>query len=246
MANFIGNRILFYNQVDSTNRLALSKELADIPAGTVIVAETQESGVGRHGRKWLSPQGGVYFSVVLEETMPLTRYHQLSLLSALAVLEISSEYVPIKGLKIKWPNDVLYETKKICGILVQSQSGPGKTRLALGIGINLNSESTDFPTELRKKTVSISEIYSGKIDYEEFLYSLLERIESYYFDFLQDGFVIHLPRINKYLFRTGLDTRFNIKGINTECRIVGINPDASLKVLGVDGKESDMFIGEIR
>lgn len=137
----VGQRIVLFDTIDSTNAHALEKGRH----GYVYVADSQTMGRGRRGRPWHSAPGlGLWFTVAFEETI-----EGLTYAAALAVRDaIAHHCTP----KIKWPNDILLNGKKICGILTEQKD----ERTALGIGINVHHRLKDFPEELRDKASSLA------------------------------------------------------------------------------------------
>ncbi len=143
---FVGSRVLVYEEVTSTNDRALALG----GDGLVVAADMQTAGRGRHGRSWHSEPGlGLWFSVVFER--PLEGLPMAAPLAVRDVLKAWGEAV------VKWPNDVLLNGRKVCGVLVESR----RNRTALGIGINVHHTEEDFPFELRDRATSV-EMASGK------------------------------------------------------------------------------------
>ncbi len=154
----VAKRILPFSTIDSTNAYALEhgKE------GLVIVSDQQTAGRGRQGRSWHSaPDVGIWFTVCFDGLV-----QGLTFVSALAVQEA---LLPRCSTKVKWPNDILLEGKKICGILVEHRN----ERTALGIGLNVHQVTEDFPEELREKAGSLESITGGTWDRCELLRDIL-------------------------------------------------------------------------
>ncbi len=136
----VGSRLVLCDKTASTNLLAWEAG----GDGTVVIAETQTAGKGRHGRSWHSAPGlGLWFSIALEDALD-----GISLAAALAVRNALD---PICAPAIKWPNDLLLDGKKFCGILVEQRSG----RTVVGIGINVHHRPDDFPPDLKDKATSV-------------------------------------------------------------------------------------------
>ncbi len=144
---FLGQKIEYRKEVDSTNNLA--KELARKGAseGTLIVADKQTSGKGRLGRSWESPAGtGIWMSLILRPDILPQYASQLTLVAGLGVCEAIKKSTGLEA-KIKWPNDVVVNGKKVCGILTEMSAEIERINyVVVGIGINANMES--FPEEL--------------------------------------------------------------------------------------------------
>ena len=136
---FIGRQLLRFAEVDSTNDVA--RELlarGKLGHGAVILAERQRQGRGRRGRNWESPNGGLWFSVVLFPEITIAELAKISLVSALAVAGALQRFVP-SGTGVKWPNDVLLNGRKVAGILLEMKGEFDKIEyVIIGIGINVN------------------------------------------------------------------------------------------------------------
>ncbi|HDR91322.1 MAG TPA: biotin--[acetyl-CoA-carboxylase] ligase [candidate division Zixibacteria bacterium] len=226
----IGGKIISLENVDSTNSLLLSDRYRLMPAGTVMTAETQTAGRGRGNKIWFSPKGGLYFSILLDTQADLNEYNKLALMIAFAIREELLEHCNTADFRIKWPNDILADGRKICGILTQAKTRGKISRIAVGIGINLNIDAADFPQDMDIDPVSLSELAGKTIDKEIFLRELLTRIDKVHNDFLDGGWDKIIDDINAVLFSKGREMDFAIKGKMKNFRVLGINPDATLRV----------------
>lgn len=155
----LGHNILFFEETDSTNlqaQLAAMKGAAD---GTLVVAEKQTAGRGRRGRVWESPDvGNVYFTLLLKPDFAPEAASKLTLLMAYAVKCAVEQYVPCA---IKWPNDIVAEGKKVCGILTELRlEGTAIHHVVIGVGINVSRQ--DFAPELSDKATSLEEVCTDK------------------------------------------------------------------------------------
>ena len=140
---FIGQNILYYPVTTSTNDIARQQAEGKCPEGTAVIAERQTSGRGRLKREWVTPRGNIAVSVVLypaRKDLP-----SLTMLAALAVQYGIQKTTELKC-QLKWPNDVLINSKKICGILLESRAAANSVDYAIvGIGINVNMKPADYP-----------------------------------------------------------------------------------------------------
>jgi len=146
---YVGSNIVVFNSTSSTNDIA--GEYAKNPAnnGLAILAENQEKGRGRAANKWLSKSGqSILCSIVL--TKSDIEIELLSLAIAVAVAETVGG-----NAKVKWPNDILINDKKISGILIESKKFPTHNAGIIGIGINCHQQRDDFPAAIRKGSTSI-------------------------------------------------------------------------------------------
>lgn len=138
-----------FERLDSTNEEAKRRAQDGADTGLVLWAQSQSAGRGRRGRTWISPDGGLYFSILLRPNCSPAQAAQLSFVSALAVGDgIAAELRNSGDLKFKWPNDVLIEDRKIAGILLESANGAKNLEwLVVGIGINVanHPDNMDYP-----------------------------------------------------------------------------------------------------
>jgi len=184
----IGRTIHYFRSLPSTNDIA--KELAKRGAkeGTVIVADTQTRGRGRLRRRWISPRGGLWFSIILRPKVSPKDAPKLTLMTSVAVAKTINKLFDLKA-EIKWPNDVLVNDKKICGILTETSTKRDTLDFAVvGVGVNANFSRHDFPASLRGSSTTFKEELKREIELGALLRSLLEATERYYHMFIQGEF----------------------------------------------------------
>lgn len=184
---FIGRKVYYYEHAISTNETA--RELADrgCPDGALVIAEEQSGGKGRLGRKWFSPYGkGIWCSIILYPPVNPSDAPPLTMLGAVAIARAIRKVVQVEA-GIKWPNDILLDGKKICGILSEMNAEIERINyLVIGIGINVNVE--DFPEELEDNVTSLK-IYTGQpVKRTVLLQETLRELEYLYKIWLQNGF----------------------------------------------------------
>ncbi len=185
----IGNEIVFYESIDSTNALAMELAEKGAPHGTVVIADRQAKGKGRLGRTWVSPpRSNIYMSVILR---PEIETEDATLLTIMAAVSCAKGVMKSTGLKaeIKWPNDLMISSKKLGGILTEMKSDPdGIVFAVIGIGINVNSKTKkDFPPDIRGIATSIREEL-GKIQSRTFIIAeILKETEHWYRVLLTEG-----------------------------------------------------------
>jgi len=185
---FIGREIHYFESVTSTNDLA--KELASrgVREGAMVIAEEQSGGRGRQGRRWISPEGGIWFSVVLQPKIRPREAFKLTFLTAVTVAKAIREMFRLNAL-IKWPNDILINDKKVCGILTEMNTRNNLIDfVVVGVGINANVNLTSFPEQLRSAVTSLREEVKMEVEREEFLQVLLGLLEQYYNMFVGGSF----------------------------------------------------------
>ena len=187
-------RMLSYHEVTSSTNI-LAKELAfnGAPEGSVVVADSQSGGRGRMGRSWVSPPGvNLYFSLILRPRLPSFRVPQLTLLVAVAIHRALHDMVPELEVKIKWPNDLLINGKKVCGVLCEMQSEPDLAHfVVVGIGLNVNQQ--EVPPELRDRATSLFLESCRLFSRPELLAAVLNHFEPLYDAWLGEddlGFIL--------------------------------------------------------
>lgn len=176
---WIGNEILYLPVIDSTNTKA--KQLAEegYPSGTVVIAEKQEAGRGRRGRIWESPSGdGIFMTLMLRPDIKPDNASMLTLVAALAVAAAIRKCTG-RAAGIKWPNDIVMNGKKVCGILTEmSTQMDYVNHIVVGIGINVYNES--FPEELSQMATSLYLETKERFERETLIEQVWEQFEHYY------------------------------------------------------------------
>jgi BirA family transcriptional regulator, biotin operon repressor / biotin---[acetyl-CoA-carboxylase] ligase len=184
----IGRRIEYHEEVESTNTEALHLAQQDAQEGAVVIAEAQSYGRGRLDRIWESPPAmNLYLSVILRPDIPAVSASLIPLMVGVAVAEVISQYC--KGrVRLKWPNDVLIDGKKICGILTEMRTKADRAAFIIaGIGVNINMRKLHFPRELRETATSLWIETECEVDRLDFAVRLIETLERWYRIFLNGG-----------------------------------------------------------
>lgn len=185
---WIGKTIHFFETVDSTNTKAYELALRGAREGEVVLAESQKKGRGRLGREWFSPSfSNLYLSVILRPKIPP---HQASLITLMAAVATADALRKFSGLdpRIKWPNDVLLNDRKVAGLLNEIHSEADRIHFViLGIGINLNMDASMVSKEIRTRATSLKKEMGQTISRKEFLKTLLGELETWYEVFLEEG-----------------------------------------------------------
>ena len=177
----IGRDIRVFQETTSTNDVVDKLGRDDVKEGVVVFAESQTRGRGRLGRNWVSAQGkGLWFSVLLRPPMNPRAATQLTVASATALARALRKRAGIRA-EIKWPNDILINERKVCGILTEMAAELDKIRyLVLGIGVNVNFAPDDFPPELRQTATSLSIEAGRHFSRAEIATSILRELDECY------------------------------------------------------------------
>ena len=173
----VGKRLLFFQEVGSTMDEAKVRAERGTEEGTVVVAETQTSSRGRQGRTWVSRTGNLYLSLVLYPSLQTLPY-----LNSLCGVAVVRAITNISGLKprIKWPNDILLNEKKVAGLLVESAIAGDVVRYSIvGIGINVALDADEID-EIAGGAISLNQASAGDIPRDELLREILQQLDSLY------------------------------------------------------------------
>ncbi len=240
-----GRNILFLRKVGSTNDLA--KELAGYGAaeGTVVVAETQTAGRGRLDREWVSPKGGLWFSVVLKPELKPAEAVRLVFVAGLAVAEVLHELYRVR-VETKWPNDVVMKGRKVCGILTEmNTTGEKVNYVTVGVGVNANLDVEKvFPEDLRTVATSLENELGRKVGLEELFKALLERLENIYGLFLEEGFASVLGKWKKYAGFLGCQVEVTSGTEKWVGLASDVGNDGALVMRLEDGTVKRVFVGD--
>ena len=181
--DFLGKKVIYFEEIDSTQKY-IKNNISNLENGTVVITDFQKNGVGTHDRKWYSSKGeNLTFSILLYPNCKVKKLEGLTKKIAEDFVEILKELYDI-NLKIKEPNDLILNNKKVCGILTEtSLKGEKVENLIIGIGLNINQEK--FPEEIKETATSLKKEYSLKFDKIEILKGFLEKFEKEYLNFIK-------------------------------------------------------------
>lgn len=243
----IGQNLTFFEQVDSTNLYAKRIAEGGFLDGTVIMANEQLNGRGRMGRDWVSPKGkGIWMTIMLKPRISPADASKVTLLAACAVCKAIEE---ISGLytKIKWPNDIVLNGKKLCGILTEMSAEIDEINyLIIGIGVNVNIDLEDFPKELQAIATSIKIEKGLGVIRKELAAGIINNFERYYKGFIKTGSI--KDYINEYKERSavlGKEVRVTSSTLEIQGTVVDISEDGQLQLEMQDGTIKEIISGEV-
>lgn len=240
---FTGRRVFYDTSVPSTMDVARREAQAGAPEGAIAIAEEQTAGRGRMGRSWVSPPGvNLYFTLIFRPSMEQLRY--LSVIAPLAVCQAIEETTGLLP-RIKWPNDVAINDKKVSGILIQSEITDGRVLFALaGPGINVNLDAAAHE-EIRDIATSLRAELGREVDREEVLAATLNHLEALY-QALRRGDVVAMPwkhrldTLGKHVRVSGPEGALIDQGV-----AVDADSDGSLILRRDDGSHVRVEAGEV-
>ena len=225
---YIGRNIKWYKTIDSTN--AEAKRNTDMRDGTLFVADAQTNGRGRRGREWASDDDGVFMSLLLKPDIIPEDASKITLVAGIAATRAIG-----MDCGIKWPNDIVIGTKKVCGILTERFAYGQNSCIALGIGINLTTKS--FPANLTA---------AGSVNLECDKTGLAREIAQIILEYAEnphDASVISEYR--RFLFVIGKNITYAKNNIEYSAVVNDINAQCNLIVTRTDGTEDILSSGEI-
>jgi len=242
----IGSDYIYLDETTSTNDYA--KKIAnDHKDGTVVIAEKQTAGKGRRGRLWDSSYGeGIWMSLLLKPDMVPTDAILITQIAAVAVAEGIKNAVG-HDTKIKWPNDIVINKKKVCGILAEiSGEIDYLNYIVVGIGINVNQTTESFHDEVRDKATSLKIVTSEKVDRQKVLVSVLKSFNYYYDEFVKKHLLGEmLQKCEDYSATIGNRVKVisNIETIEGEA--IGLTESGALIIKLDNGEEKEIIAGEV-
>lgn len=230
---------IYLDQTESTNQYLMDMASRGAPEGTAVAAGHQSKGRGRRGRSWTDEQGkSSLVSVLLRADRTFEHTNLLAPIVAVAVQTVLERECKV-ACKIKWPNDLVADGKKIAGILVECRQN--SDTLAIVAGVGLNVLQTNFDTELESTATSVAmmngRLVSPRVLSESLAYEILNMWESY----KVCGVDLILDKWKSSMFGVGELCRIESGGIQYGCRIIGGNDDGSLRVSLPDGTTKDIF-----
>lgn len=227
--DFIGRQLFIYDEIGSTNEQA--KAMNYEKEGSVFICEVQNQGKGSHGRGWVSPRGaGIWLSVLLKPEIDISRVSQITLAAGLALCKTIG-----MDSKIKWPNDIVIGTRKVCGILTEMNAEPDMVNyIVCGIGVNVNTEK--FDDEIAHRATSIFMERGKKQARNEIIARLLNNFEHYYKRFLNGGFNAIREEYKENCITIGREVSVIFKCDTVRGKAVDVDNNGSLIVEGTEGK----------
>ncbi len=183
----IGKEIHVFQAIDSTNIKGMELGESGSPEGTIVLTETQTNGKGRLGRKWISPEGNIYLSIILRPKILPSEAPLITLMAAVASASALRNALNI-GVNIKWPNDIILDGKKVGGILTEMNSETDRVNyIVIGIGVNVNMDLSILPPDVRITATTIKEKIGSDIRRAEILSLLIKELDRWYKIFLNEG-----------------------------------------------------------
>lgn len=244
--SFCQRELIYLEKTESTNR-DIKKLICEKnePVFAVIAAKSQSGGRGRLGRSFFSPAGGLYFSFSLPLTGKEKNIPFITLVSGFAVSLVIEELTGLET-KIKWPNDIYINGRKLGGILCELVSGKSLTAV-VGIGINLDVSVAEIPTELSEIMTSLSIEGAVLPEKSELIKGICETVDRliYNENVLSDVSEKLMSALRERSYSIGKKVRYNINGTVSEGVVTDITETGAAVMTFADGSVREIFCGEI-
>lgn len=244
---WMGKAIHHFHTIDSTNSKAYQLALSGAREGEVVVAESQDQGRGRMGRRWFSPPFlNLHLSVILRPNIPPHQASLITLMAAVATADAIHRFSSLSPV-IKWPNDILLNGRKVAGLLNEIHSETDRIYFViLGIGVNLNVDGKMFPKEIRTIATSLKEEMGVTISRKNFLQCLLQELERWYEVFLKKGGTPVLKAWRDRARIEGREIKVTSFGEIVTGMAVDIDSDGALILETKKGERKRVVAGDIK
>ncbi|OVE78353.1 biotin--[acetyl-CoA-carboxylase] ligase [bacterium F11] len=231
----------YFDRIDSTQKRILQFLPKKIEGAVLVVAESQTKAVGRHGREWISPPGGIWFTLGLPmKTRTIAEMAPFSIVCSHVVVNALREINNL-NCEMKWPNDILYQGKKVAGILNSTVKKFKNEWFLVGIGVNVNNE---LPDSLSDSATTIQKIRKQSQGRSRLIEAIIEAVWVAWGDFDRTGFGPYQKSIEDKLLGKGKMTRILVGNHQTEGTILGIDPQGSLLIQSGSNKKT-IHAGEV-
>lgn len=240
----LGRKVYALAVVDSTNNEAKRQAAKGAPHGSLFVAEQQTGGKGRLGRSWSAPAGeGIWMSLLLRPEISPYEVPQITLIAGLAVCRAIRALTPCPAM-IKWPNDVIIGSRKICGILTEMTAETERVNFVVtGIGINVNTPT--FPGELQQKATSLYLETGKKTSRAALVRQVLLEFEQYYDAFITEATADLVSPYKELCATLGRKIGLTRNGAALTGRAVDVSPRGELVVTLDSGETVEVNSGEV-
>lgn len=240
-----GRTMEYHEMLESTNQRAKTLAREGAAEGCVVIADSQTGGRGRMGREWMSPPASnLYFSVILRPPVPPLRLSQIPLLTAAAIHRTVEAMVDNASAMVKWPNDILIDGRKVCGILCEMETEPDMAHFVIaGIGINVNLR--EIPADLEGIATSLRIESGNEWSRPEILAALLNCFEPMYDEWLEaEDLGDLLPYLDRYAWLKGREVSVERYKGSVSGKVTGLGRSGELLLMDDDGTEHAITSGE--
>lgn len=242
---YVGKNLYVFKEVSSTNTLAKFLSMNDVENGTVIISEKQTQAKGRSGKQWESPLGGVWMSIILNPNVDHSKLPLITLATGVAVAK-TLESIGVENPEIKWPNDIMINGKKVCGILTEAVAKFNTIEnVIIGVGIDANLDVEQFPEELQEGTTTLKKELGRDGNENLLIKTFLEEFEKISEQFSHEGYEDILKEWRKRSYSIGKIVEVR-EPFNTyyDAYVLGLSKEGALVVEKIDGTLEKVISGE--
>ena len=242
---YVGKNLYVFKEVSSTNTLAKFLSMNDVENGTVIISEKQTQAKGRSGKQWESPLGGVWMSIILNPNVDHSKLPLITLATGVAVAK-TLESIGVENPEIKWPNDIMINGKKVCGILTEAVAKFNTIEnVIIGVGIDANLDVEQFPEELREGTTTLKKELGRDSNENWLIKTFIEEFEKISEQFSHEGYEDILKEWRKRSYSIGKIVEVR-EPFNTyyDAYVLGLSKEGALVVEKIDGTLEKVISGE--
>ena len=242
---YIGRNLYIFNEVSSTNTVAKFLSMNDVENGSVVISEKQTDAKGRSGKSWESPLGGVWLSIIMQPNVDYSKLPLITLATGVAVAK-TLENIGLNNVEIKWPNDIMINDRKVCGILTEAVTKFNTIEnVIIGVGIDANLNTSDFPEELQDGTTTIADELGRMGDENLLIKMFLEEFEKISELFSHEGFEEILKEWRKRSYTIGkiVEVREPFNKYY-DAYVIGVGKEGALIVEKIDGTLEKVISGE--
>jgi len=241
-----GRVVYALDQVDSTNTFASRLAADGAKEGTLVISDSQSAGRGRLGRNWSSPPGmNVYMSLILRPGIPPVDAPLITLAASVALAKSVNGLYGIDA-RIKWPNDLLIDGRKLAGMLTEMNAEPERVRhIVLGVGVDVNMPKRAFPADIRDASTSVMVELGRKVNRAELVRGFLFELEQVYHMFLSGGRAQVLDEWRGLSCTLGRNVRIHAVSGYTEGLAVNVDDTGALVLKHPDGRLVTVTGGDV-
>jgi BirA family transcriptional regulator, biotin operon repressor / biotin---[acetyl-CoA-carboxylase] ligase len=242
----LGATFHYFDEIGSTNTHARALAEQGAAEGEIIVAESQTKGRGRLNRHWESPPfSNLYLSIILRPTLAPRHAAQITLTAAVALAETLRSFLPRPPV-IKWPNDILCESKKLAGVLTEAACAAERVEYVIvGIGLNVNFRMHAMPADLRERAISMADLTGADVSRESVLARLIQDLDRCYGELEDSGFEALRARWEAGFGLRGRQVRVEIADEVLIGRARGIDREGALVVEDEQGRLHCIVAGDV-
>ena len=234
-------RVLYFKELDSTNSY-LKKYYQKLPKNTLVLTDVQTGGYGRKGRSWVSENAdNLYFSFLLDVSFFKGDVLNITQLLSLAIADTIQEGFGL-DIKIKWPNDLYYQGKKLCGILCELVGDGENLFVVAGVGLNVN-DAPDIKESY--EAICLKTILGKELDKQNILNDISDSLTNYLYLFEKQGFDSFFKDYCSFVDLNTIEQTIKVSGDSITGKIIGIERDGSLLFELTDGTQQKIFSADL-